>query len=158
MKIDWDFKEIDDFADNLRSFSSVFDPHIKRATKDIAKALLNHMRNFTPKDETRQLIQGWNGNALVVKPTENGYEVEIVNSAEYAAWVNDGHMAYNQFGGPYKIHSRIKVTSPYKWQKGVKTYHVFGHFFVERGILQLCNTDQIERIIYKQLQKWWKGL
>lgn len=158
MKLEWDFKELNDFADNLKSFGSAFNPHLERATKEIARALLKHMRNLTPIDKTGQLIQGWDGNAFLVKAVTNGFEVDIVNSAEYAAWVNDGHKAYNQFGGPYKIHSRVKVTSPHQWQKGSPTYYVFGHFFVERGILQLDNTDQIERIIYKHLQNWWKGL
>lgn len=158
MKLQWDFKELNDFADNLKSLGSAFDPHLERATKEIAQALLKHMRQLTPRDKTGQLIQGWNGNAFVVKPTTDGYEVEIVNSAEYAAWVNDGHKAYNQFGGPYPIRKRVKVTSPHKWQRGSPTYYVYGHFFVERGILQLSNTTQIEQIIMKELKKWWKSV
>lgn len=158
IKVEWDFKELTDFADNLKSYGSAFNPHLERAAKEIAKVLLKHMRNLTPKDKTGQLIQGWDGNAFLVKPTADGYEVEIVNTAEYAAWVNNGHKAYNQFGGPYPIRRRVKVTSPHQWQRGNPTYHVFGHFFVERGILQLCNTDQIEKIIHKHLQNWWKGL
>lgn len=158
MRIEWDFEEITDFANNLKSFGSVFTPHLERATKEIARVLWKHMRNLTPIDKTGQLIRGWDGNAFLVKSTVNGYEVEIVNTAEYAAWVNNGHQAYNQFGGPYLIRKRVKVISPHQWQSGDPTYHVFGHFFVERGILRLYNTDQIERIIYKHLQNWWRGL
>jgi hypothetical protein len=158
MKIEWDFKELTDFGDNLKSFSSVFDKNLQRATKEIAHTLLQYMRELTPRDKKGKLIDGWNGQAFLVKPTSNGYEVELVNKTEYASWVNDGHRAFNQYGGPYKIHNRVKVTSPHPWQKGSPTYYVFGHFFVERGILQLCNTDQIEKIVYKHLQNWWKGL
>ena len=158
MKISWDFKELKDFADNLQSLGSAFDPHTQRAAQEIAKVLLKHMKRLTPRGETRDLINGWEGNAFVVKGVENGYEVEIVNKAEYATWVNDGHKAYNQFGGPYKIRRRVKVTSPHQWQKGSPTYHVFGHFFVERGIVTLENTKEIERIIMVELQKWWRKI
>lgn len=158
MKVTWDFKELNDFADNLSGFGSSFNPHIKKAAQEIAKALLVDMKRFTPRDKTGKLIAGWNGNAFLVKGTPNGYEVEIVNKAEYALWVNDGHKAYNQFGGPYPIQHRVKVISPHKWQRGNPTYHVFGHFFVERGILQLSNSDKIEQIIMKELQKWWRSV
>ena len=158
MKLDWDFKELFDFGDNLKSLGSAFDEHLQRATKDIARVLLEHIKNLTPIDETGKLIEGWNGNAFVVKGVDKGYEVEIVNTTEYAAWVNDGHKAYNQLGGPYPIKRRVKITSPKQWQKGSPTYYVFGHFFVERGILQLNDTDKIEQIIMRELQKWWDSI
>lgn len=158
MKIEWDFDELYEFADNLRSLSSGFDTHLQDATKKIAEVLLQHIKGLTPIDETGKLIAGWDNNAFLVKPTTNGYEVEIVNTTECAQSVNDGHQAYNQFGGPYPIHNRVKVVSPYKWQKGNKRYYVFGHFFVERGILQLTETKEIESIIYKELEKWWRSV
>jgi hypothetical protein len=158
MKISWDFHELNDFGDNLQSLGSAFDTHIQRAAKEIAKVLLKYMKGLTPRGKTNELINGWNGNAFVVKGVTNGYEVEIVNKAEYAAWVNDGHKAYNQFGGPYPIRKRVKVTSPHQWQKGSPKYYVFGHFFVERGIVQLNNTQEIELIIMGELQKWWRKI
>lgn len=160
MELVWDLHELTDFGDNLKSLGSAFDPHLQNAAKEIAKVLLQHMRKLTPKDKTSQLINGWNGNSFLVRGVTNGYEVEIVNTAEYAKWVNDGHKAYNQFGGPYPIHpeNRVKVSSPHQWQKGDPTYYVFGHFFVERGIVQLNNTDKIEKIIMKELQKWWDSI
>lgn len=157
MKLEWDFKELNDFADNLKSLSSVFDPHIQKATQKIAKELLRCMKNLTPKGETGELIRGWGGNSFLVKPVNNGYMVEIVNTAEYAAWVNDGHRVKNRKGGEFlQVHNRVKVPKPHQWQKQVNDYYVFGHFFVERGILQLNNTDKIEQIIMKELQKWWR--
>ena len=158
MKISWDLSELTNFGDNLKSLGSAFDTHLQTATKEIAKVLLRYMQGLTPTDKTRQLVNGWNGNAFVVKPLPEGYMVEIVNKAEYAAWVNDGHKAYNQFGGPYQIRKRVKVTSPHQWQKGNATYYVYGHFFVERGILQLLNTNEIEKLVMKELKKWWDKL
>ena len=168
MKIEWDFKELTAFADKLTK-TSTLDRQLRFATKELAAALLRHIKTFTPIGETYQLVNGWNGNDFAVKKVANGFEVLLVNTDEKALWVNDGHRAFNQYGGPYKIHDevkvgpfgklqgRIKVTTPYKWQKGNKQYYVFGHFFVERGILEMSNADKIEQIIMKKLQKWWEG-
>lgn len=156
MKIEWDFKELYNFADKL-SKTSGLERELRFATKELAAALLKHIKNFTPIGDTYQLMNGWNGNDFAVKKVNNGFEVLIVNTDEKALWVNDGHKAYNQFGGPYPIKKRIKVTSPRKWQKGDQTYYVFGHFFVERGILEMSNAKEVEQIIMKKLQKWWEG-
>lgn len=155
MKIKWDFKELYDFADKLVSVS--LDDTFKRITKDLAKALLKRMKGFTPAD-SYELINGWEGNKFLVTATATGYEVLIVNKTPYASYVNDGHKVYNQYGGPYPIKHRIQVRSPHQWQQGDATYYVFGHFFVERGILQLANTQEIEGIVMRELQKWWEGL
>ena len=166
MNAEWDFSELYEFAERLESMSE-FEKHIKRATQDVAKALLKRMKGLTPVDEY-DLINGWNGNKFIVTESEYGYEVLIVNKTPYALAVNDGHRAYNQYGGPYPIkpynpkgawgkpEGRIQVRSPHKWQKGDATYYVFGHFFVERGIQQMASTKEIEHLIYAQLQDWWE--
>ena len=166
MNFEWDFDELFEFADRLSNIS-VFEKHMKQATKDISKALLKRMKSLTPVDDY-DLINGWNGNKFLVTEYDDGYEVLIVNTTPYAQHVNDGHRAFNQFGGPYKIkpynpkgafgkpEGRIQVRSPYKWQKGDATWYVFGHFFVERGIVQLKETKEIEGIILQQLEKWWE--
>ena len=169
MKVEWDFSELYEFADNLNDLSK-FEREIKFAAKEISAVLLKMMKEFTPVDKSWQLINGWNGNSFLVKQVKGGFEVEIVNTTEYARAVNDGHKAYNQYGGAYKIkefnpkgawgkpEGRIKVTKAYSWQKGNPTYYVFGHFFVERGILKLSTTKQVEDIIMKKLQKWWDSI
>jgi hypothetical protein len=154
MEFEWDFSELIEFAKNLED--NDLPDTFKRITKDISKALLKRMKSLTPVDEY-DLINGWDGNAFLVKEVGTGFEVEIVNKDPKALWVNDGHKAFNQFGGPYPIKRRIQVRSPHKWQKGDATYYVFGHFFVERGILQLKNTKEIESIILKNLEKWWSA-
>ena len=157
MKIEWELKELYDFGDNLISLGSVFDKHMQEATKRLAKALLTWMKEFTPTD-SYELINGWAGNNFAVRGTETGYEVLIVNKTPYATAVNDGHKAYNQYGGAYPIKRRIQVRSPHQWQQGDPTWYVFGHFFVERGILRLSSTSEIEQIILDELQKWWDSL
>lgn len=166
MNFDFDFKEIYDFADRLGDWST-FEKHAKRLTQDISKALLKRMKSLTPVDEYT-LINGWDGNDFAVREVDNGYEVLIVNKTPYALAVNDGHKSYNQYGGAYPIkpynphgawgkpEGRIQVRSPHKWQKGDATWYVFGHFFVERGIVHLTDTKEIEAIIYKELEKWWE--
>lgn len=156
MKIDWDFTELTEFANKL-SGVAVLEKSMKNATKRLAKALLRWMKEFTPVD-SYELISGWDGNNFAVRRTETGFEVLIVNKTPYAAAVNDGHKAYNQFGGPYPIKRRIQVRSPHQWQKGDPNWYVFGHFFVERGILRLSETSEIEQIIFNELQKWWDSL
>lgn len=155
MKLEWDFSELLEFADNLESAD--LENTFKRITKEIGKALLKRMKSLTPVDEY-DLINGWNGNHFAVKEVADGYEVLIVNNDPKALWVNDGHKVYNQHGGPYPVKRRIQVRSPHQWQKGDATYYVFGHFFVERGILQLKATNEIEQIIMRELQKWWDSV
>ena len=166
MNLEWDFDELLEFADRLSSFSS-FEKHMKQAAKDISKALLKRMKSLTPVDEY-DLINGWIGNNFLVTEYKDGYEVSIVNKTPYALAVNDGHKSFNQYGGPYEIkpynprgafgkpEGRIQVRSPYKWQAEVSSWYVFGHFFVERGIIQLKDTKEVEGIILKQLDKWWE--
>jgi hypothetical protein len=155
MRVEYDFREFYKFADNLGNTARLSQA-MSDATKEVARELLKRMKNFTPRD-TGKLISGWDGNAFVVTKKNNGFEVLIVNKTPYALWVNDGHMAYNQYGGPYPIKRRVKVKSPYQWQTGDATYYVYGHFFVERGILELQNTDKVEQLIMKELKKWWES-
>lgn len=157
MKIEWDFSEFTKFANEL-SQTAKFNREMQFATKELASALLKAIKYLTPVGDTYQLVNGWNGNNFAVRQVANGFEVLLVNTDEKAIWVNDGHMAYNQHGGPYPIKRRVKVKSPHQWQKGTPEMYVFGHFFVERGILQLSNSQQIEQIIYKHLQKWWRSI
>lgn len=156
MKLEFDLSELVDFANNL--VGADLENTFKRITKEISKALLKRMTALTPVGDTYELINGWNGNHFVVTEKNGGYEVLIVNKDPKAIWVNDGHRAFNQYGGPYPIKRRIQVRSPHQWQQGDATYYVYGHFFVERGILQLAQTSEIEAIIMRELQKWWESV
>ena len=138
---------------------TVFKNVFKRITREIAKALLRRMKQYTPVGDTYELINGWNGNQFVVTERNGGYEVLIVNRDEKAIWVNDGHRVRNSKEGNYlQVKHRVQVRSPHQWQNPVSDYYVFGHFFVERGIIQLKNTHEIEAIIMRELQKWWDSV
>lgn len=158
MKLEWDFKELYDFADNLSNFGRL-KPTFERIARDVSKALLKRMKGLTPVDEY-DLINGWDGNKFLVTEVADGFEVLIVNKTDYALFVNDGHPSHNQFnkgGSPYEVKHRVQVRTPHKWQKGDGVHWVFGHFFVERGIIQLKATKEIESIIMRELEKWWEG-
>ncbi len=146
MKLKWDFHELTDFGDNLLSLGSAFSPHLKQITKDIANALREALFENTPV-LTGNLSANWGGAenySFEVKAHNYGYSVTLYNRAtndksfKYGLAVNDGHWSKNQYGGPYK------------W--------VVGRFFVEKSIIQVANSTQIEEIIMKELQKWWDSI
>ena len=147
MKIEWDLREFERFVDGLSETAQLVD-RFKRITKAIAQELLRQIKTFTPRDEGT-LISGWDGNAFLVNTLPNGnFEVKIVNKVEYAQWVNDGHRVRNRKDGEYlSVKHRVKVPVAYQWQKDTSELYVYGHFFVERGIVQLKNTQKIEQII-----------
>lgn len=160
MKFKWDFSEFYEFAEQLESVD--LDNVFKRIAQAISKELWKRMKMFTPIGETGDLIKGWNNNNFAVTTTEKGYLVEIINTTPYAIWVNDGHRSFNKWNvgtnKPYVVENRVKVPYQYKWQKGDGTHYVFGHFFVERGILSLVNSTQLDTIIFNELMKWWNSL
>ena len=158
MKIEWDFSEFERFADNLNN-TVQFERQMKFAAKEIASVLLRMIKTFTPVGDTYQLVNGWNDNTFAVKAVNGGFEVLLINTDEKALWVNDGHRVRNRKDGDYlKVHHRVKVPTAYQWQKDTSEWYVYGHFFVERGILQLKNTQQVEQIILRKLQKWWDSI
>ena len=167
MRVTWDFSELHEFVNDL-SDPLVIDKYLKKATKDIAKVALKHIKSLTPVD-TYELINAWDKNKFAVVKKEDGFEVLLVNDTEYASAVNDGHESHNQYGGPYSIkpynskgrwgkpEGRIQVRTPHKWQKGDLSCYVFGHFFVERGLIQTKSTKEIESIILRELDNLWRN-
>lgn len=149
---EFDFSELVDFGDAL---VNTFDDAIKEALQKVAKELLKLMKRNTPRD-TGKLASGWDtsGNlAFRVQQDSNGYFVELVNATEYASWVNDGHHSYNQFGGPYIVKNRTV-----KYYQGNKAAtFVYGHFFVEKSILELEESKAVKRLVDKCLYAWFEG-
>ena len=149
---EFDFSELVDFGDAL---VSTFDDAIKEALQKVAKELLKLMKRNTPRD-TGKLVSGWDtsGNlAFRVQQDSNGYFVELINATEYASWVNDGHHSYNQFGGPYIVKNR---TVKYYQGNNAATF-VYGHFFVEKSILELEESKAVKRLLDKCLYAWFEG-
>lgn len=156
MRVKYDFKELNKFAKRVSDVKKL-DKTFSIAVKNIAKVLHKHLLEQTPVD-TGNLRKMWNAGdnlKFTVKRVGNGWEVELINTAEYATSVNDGHHSYNQFnvgGKPYVVKNR---TVPYTRGGKGKTF-VFGRFFVENSID--LTYPQVEQIVMKQLEKWWDSV
>lgn len=158
MKLKWNFRELYEFGERISDYSKL-EPYLIEATREIAKAFHDMLIYKTPV-KTGKLIAGWSTGenlAYRVKTVKDGYEVEFSNDVEYAHWVNYGHRVKNgregDFGGYYKVKRR---TVPY-YDGNNSEYFVYGHFFVEKSVAQMTNgSHQIDDIIYKELEKWFR--
>lgn len=169
MNFEFDFSELTQFTNNIAN-TELVQTALKDSLLEIAKKLLALMKSKTPVEDGT-LLAGWDDeSALVVTSDNHGFLVKIVNKEEYAVHVNDGHKSFNQFGGPYKVQDevtpgpfgkpkgRVKVKTPYtKWQQASEDY-VYGHFFVERSILEMNESKATEQILMKHLTEWWERL
>lgn len=145
MKVIWDFSEFTKFATNVAD-KSKFAPFAQRATKEIANALREALFQNTPV-LTGNLAASWGGEAnysFTVKKFGYGYSVTLHNHAvsnkspkypnfKYGLAVNDGHKTPS--GG---------------W--------VMGKFFVEKSVIQTAESTQLEAIVMRELENWWKGV
>lgn len=142
MKVEFDFKELTDFAYRLQGHN--LDTTLMTVTQKVARVLHQYLLIQTPVD-TGNLRKMWSADdnlKFTVVPVGTGYEVTFVNTARantadgfmYGVAVNDGHYTPGRKG----------------W--------VMGRFFVEKAILQTANSSQIEQIIFDELQKWWDSL
>jgi hypothetical protein len=158
MRLEWDFKEVFDFADRLATISE-FDKHLGKAAQQIAKVLHDMLIIETPVD-FGTLQTGWkteeNYSYLIVQ-VENGYEVNLINRTLYAVWVNDGHKQRpGRFIPGYKVGDRFRYDPSSDDGIMLKKSWVDGRFFVERSILEVANTTQVEKFIYKELNNWFR--
>lgn len=141
MKIEYDFKELYDFANRLGDHHTL-NTALMTITQKVARVLHSYLLTQTPVD-TGNLRKMWSAGdnlTFTVEPVTNGYQVTFINTAQdykgfrYGRAVNDGHKTPGGTG----------------W--------VMGRFFVERAILQTANSTQIEQIIMTELQKWWDSI
>jgi hypothetical protein len=149
MKLTWDLDQLVDFGNRIGN-TETFETYLMTATQEIAKALHKALLTRTPV-VTGNLRSGWSRGdnlAFRVQQVRNGYMVELSNDIEYARWVNYGHHSYNQFGGPYEVKNR---TVKYYQGGNGKTF-VYGHFFVEKSILD--TEPKVEKIIRQELKDW----
>lgn len=160
MKFEWDFKELLDFSERLTE-KDEFQQASKKFTKALAKELHEMLFNQTPV-KTGRLAAGWGGAenyAYQVVDLGNLYEVTLVNEVEYALSVNDGHYSYNQFNvgtkKPYKVVNRTPKMHTVPGAKQGSTY-VYGHFFVEKSILLLENSTELDTLLEKELYNWFR--
>jgi hypothetical protein len=140
MKVQFDFSELNAFAENLKD-SYKIETTLMTATQNIARVLHQHLLEQTPV-KTGNLRKMWSaGDNLLftVDRVDGGFQVTLINSARanskdgfmYGIAVNDGHKTPN--GG---------------W--------VMGRFFVENSID--LTYPKVEQIIMKELEKWWDSV
>ena len=139
MKLEWNFKELTNFANNLKDTYEL-ETALMTATQNVARVLHDRLLMNTPID-TGNLRKMWSaGDNLyfTVEDVDGGYQVTFINEAKnngfmYGVAVNDGHRTPDGSG----------------W--------VMGRFFVEKSIIQVGSSQQLESIIMRELNKWWKG-
>ena len=157
MKAEWDFHELTDFSKRLGDLAR-FESFCQIAIKEITTILQQMLKNNTPVDYGN-LRAGWdtyNLNFYAVR-TSTGFQVSLVNGAKYAVWVNDGHKQRpGRFIPGYWEGKHFRYDPNAKGGMVLKQAWVKGRFFVEISLSQLAESKQIEQILYKQLQKWWK--
>lgn len=157
MKFEWDLSEFVEFANNLETFEQC----CQSLSSEIAEAVQKALMDGTPV-KTGKLQSGWLSGGYVIQKKDKGYTITFLNDTEYAYYVNYGHYSYNQFNvgtnQPYVVNHRTVPLDPKFGNKYPQdpTY-VFGHFFVEHTLLDLCETKKLEQIIIDELQKWWEG-
>ena len=158
MEINWDFSEFTEFADRLQNQSRL-ELELERATKEIAHELLKRIKKHTPIGDTWMLTNGWNNNGLVVVKQANGFEVLLVNRTMYATWVNDGHRQRpGRFIPGYFAHGRFYYDPSKNEGMVLRKPFVKGRKFVEKGILEMNNTNLIQSIIRRHLRDWWDSV
>lgn len=162
MKLEFDFSELIDFGDAL---VDTFDDAMTKAAQTVARALYNRLKAKTPR-KTGKLLKGWDNSttmAFRVRKFKYGYRVELTNDVEYASAVNYGHVSMNQFGGPYEVKNRTIKTiysdakgAPYDGTGDLKTF-VYGHFFVEKAILEMEESTAVKQLMLRCLKAWYEG-
>ena len=158
MKLKWDFHELYDFGEKISDYSKL-KKHLEEATRKIAEAFHDMLVYQTPV-KTGELVKGWStGENLAYRVKDLGdiFEVEFSNDVEYAHWVNYGHRVRNGSGGDFGSYYKVKRrTVPY-YDGNSSDYFVYGHFFVEKSIVKMENgSHQIDNIVYKELEKWFR--
>lgn len=153
MKLKWDFQSLFDFGDRV-SETAKFKEACKKVTKQLAKELHEMLFEQTPV-KTGQLCAGWGGAenyAYKIEELKTSYKVTLTNRVPYALAVNDGHYSHNQYGGPYVVKHR---TVQYTQGNKASTF-VYGHFFVEKSILLLENSTELDTLLENGLADWFR--
>lgn len=155
MKVKFDFSELREFTETLGTKKNL-DKYSKMALREITKEIVDCIKKYTPVD-SGVLLKGWDKRKISIVKQSNGYQVKLVNDVPYALAVNDGHYSHNQYNKglePYVVQNR---TVPYYAGCKDETF-VYGHFFVEKGIAEYAPKGDLEKIVMRNLEKWWTEL
>ena len=147
MKIEWDFTEFTNFANKLTNSYSL-QTTLMTVTKEVAKVLHGRLLEMTPVD-TGNLRKMWSAGdnlAFTVESVSNGYQVTFVNTATNKRYLTEKYPHGYMYG--------VAVNDGHKTPTGG---WVMGKFFVEASIAQTAHSGELERVIMRELQKWWEG-
>lgn len=132
------YAEHSEFTEFKNKFRNLLDTDapMKQAIAETGEKMLQDLIAATPVD-TGQLKQQWtkdNPNvAIQVHEVSGGWELTLVNTTEYASWVEKGHNIYNQFGGPYG------------W--------CMGRFFV-RKTENIWKNGKLDNVLVRRINRW----
>lgn len=136
--------ETDEFEQFAQSFKSRvidnWEQVIKNSLLQCAELYLQDVIRATPVD-TGDLKRQWRKDnkqlAVKIDKLSDGYQIELVNTTEYASWVEKGHESYNQFGGSYG------------W--------VMGRFFV-RNTENIWQNGKLDKAMQRRINDWMRSL
>lgn len=150
-----DISELENFIDDFSELREQFDDEIKHTIKVVAREFIYDVIKRTPK-KTSNLRKHWleDNVALHVETKGDEYCVYLVNKAEYASYVEQGHYSYNQFnvgGEPYIVKNR---TVEYYEGNNAPTF-VYGVFYLKKTEIDY-KKDKMETIVSREISKIFK--
>lgn len=153
LKIEADYDELTAFTEKVNQLANgEWDKMVRDSLARVAETYLQELIGVTPV-KTGKLKRQWrkdNGKDLAVKVRDvgNGYVIELINTTEYASWVEKGHYSYNQFGGPYPVRN-AKVPDSTGW--------VYGRFFVKKTEVK-WQDGKLDAALQRRINGWMKEL
>lgn len=133
--------ELEQFAQSFKSrVIDNWEQVVKNSLIQCAELYLQDVIRATPVDTGKMKRQWRKDNkqlAVKVKEVSDGYQIELVNTTEYASWVEKGHESYNQFGGSYG------------W--------VMGRFFV-KNTENIWQNGKLDKAMQRRINDWMRSL
>ena len=153
-----DNSELLEFTEKFKSLRESWGDSISDMIKVIALKFLQDVKARTPKD-TGELRTHWDSdNATIhVESDGHGYWVYLVNKAEYALEVEQGHYSYNQFnkgGEPYIVKNRTILSN--KYGNNNDATFVYGVFYLKETEIQY-DEGKLDRLVRRELNKILKS-
>ena len=135
-----DIKQLEAFRDRIKDLDAEREAFMVSTVKNLAARLLRKVILRTPTD-TGQLKNSWTVEKVIKEGTT--YKVTIINSMNYAAYVEFGH---RQEVGRYVPAIKKRLVKP--WVKGKFMLTISEHEL----------EGQMENIIAKRIENWLKKL
>lgn len=141
IQISVDNDELEQFAQSFKSrVIDNWEQVVKNSLLQCAELYLQDVIRATPVDTGKMKRQWRKDNkqlAVKIKEVSGGYQIELVNTTEYASWVEKGHESYNQFGGSYG------------W--------VMGRFFV-KNTENIWQNGKLDKTMQRRINDWMRNL